>query len=50
MNLIAPGSKIIQIDGITEGVACTALKAKELINNNKLLTIAIQINLSNGIA
>ena len=40
LNLIAPGSKIIQIDGITEGAACTALKAKELINNNKPLIIA----------
>lgn len=40
LNLIAPGCKIIQIDGITEGAACTALKARELINNNKPLVIA----------
>ena len=40
LNLIAPRSEIIQIDGITEGAACTALKAKELINNNKPLIIA----------
>ena len=40
LNLIAPGCEIIQIDGLTEGAACTALKAKNFINNNKPLIIA----------
>ncbi len=40
LNLIAPGCKIIQIDGVTEGAACTALLAKDLINNDKNLIIA----------
>ena len=40
LNLIAPGCKIIQIDGLTEGAACTALLAKEFINNDKNLIIA----------
>ena len=40
LNLIAPGCEIIQIDGITEGAACTALKAKKFINDKKPLIIA----------
>lgn len=40
LNLIAPNCDIIQVDGITEGAACTTLLAKELINNNKPLIIA----------
>ncbi len=40
LNLIAPGCKIIQIDGITEGAACTALLAKEFIDNDENLIIA----------
>lgn len=40
LNLIAPGCDIIQVDGITEGAACTTLLAKELINNDKPLMIA----------
>ena len=40
LNLIAPNCKIIQVDGLTEGAACTTLLAKELINNNKPLLIA----------
>ena len=28
LSMIAPGCKIIQIDGITEGAACTVLKSK----------------------
>ena len=40
LNLIAPGCKIIEVDGITEGAACTALLAKEFINNDKPLFFA----------
>ena len=40
LNLISPGCEIIQVDGLTEGAACTVLKAKELINNDKHLLIA----------
>lgn len=40
LTLIAPGCKIIEVDGITEGAACTALLAKEFINNNKPLFFA----------
>ena len=34
LNLIAPGCEIIILDGITEGAACTVLKAKEFINSD----------------
>lgn len=34
LNLMAPGCQIVQIDGLTEGAACTMLKAKEYINND----------------
>ena len=40
LNLIAPNCDIVQVDGITEGAACTTLLAKELINNNEPLLIA----------
>lgn len=40
LNLIRPNCSIIQIDGVTEGAACTTLLAKELINNNEPLVIA----------
>lgn len=40
LNLIAPGCKIIGIDGITEGAACTVLLAKEFINNENPLFFA----------
>jgi dTDP-glucose pyrophosphorylase len=40
LTLIAPNCKIVQIDGLTEGAACTVLKAKEHINNNEPLIIA----------
>lgn len=40
-NLITPDCKIIQVDGVTEGAACTTLLAKELINlDSKHLVIA----------
>ena len=40
LNLITPNCDIIQVDGITEGAACTTLLAKDLINNDKHLLIA----------
>jgi hypothetical protein len=40
LNLIAPGCDIVQIDGMTEGAACTTLLAKELINNDEPLLMA----------
>jgi len=40
LNLIAPGCKIVQVNGITEGAACTTLLAKEFINNGNPLIIA----------
>jgi HAD superfamily hydrolase (TIGR01509 family) len=40
LNLIAPNCKIVVVDKLTEGAACTALLAKEHINNNKPLFFA----------
>ena len=40
LNLIAPNCNIIQVDGMTEGAACTTLLAKEFINNESPLLIA----------
>lgn len=40
LNLISPGCDIIQIDGMTQGAACTTLLAKEFINNQEPLLIA----------
>jgi HAD superfamily hydrolase (TIGR01509 family) len=40
LNLIAPGCKIVEVDSITEGAACTALLAKEYIDNNNPLFFA----------
>jgi HAD superfamily hydrolase (TIGR01509 family) len=34
LNLISPGCEIVQVDGVTEGAACTTLLAKEFINND----------------
>lgn len=34
LNLITPGCKIVESDGITEGAACTSLLAKDYINND----------------
>lgn len=39
LNLIAPGCDIVITEGLTEGAACTVLKAKELIDNDKHLFI-----------
>ena len=35
LNLITPGCKIVEVDNLTEGAACTALLAKDFINKNK---------------
>jgi HAD superfamily hydrolase (TIGR01509 family) len=40
LNLISPGCKIVQVDGVTEGAACTTLLAKEYINNDDPLVLA----------
>jgi len=40
LNLIAPKCKIVQVDGITEGAACTTLLAKKYIDNDEPLLIA----------
>jgi beta-phosphoglucomutase-like phosphatase (HAD superfamily)/dTDP-glucose pyrophosphorylase len=40
LNLITPGCKVVEVDGITEGAACTALLAKEYINTNSPLFFA----------
>ena len=40
LNLIAPNCKIVQVDGITEGAACTTLLAKEFIDNDNPLVMA----------
>ena len=40
LNLISPGCKIVQVDGVTEGAACTTLLAKEYINNDEPLVLA----------
>ena len=40
LELIAPNCKIVKIDGITEGAACTTLLAKEFIDNDEPLLMA----------
>lgn len=40
LNLISPGCEIVQVDGVTEGAACTTLLAKELIDSDYPLLIA----------
>jgi HAD superfamily hydrolase (TIGR01509 family) len=40
LNLITPGCKIVEVDGITEGAACTTLLAKEYIDNDQPLIMA----------
>jgi HAD superfamily hydrolase (TIGR01509 family) len=39
LNLISPGSNVVPVDGVTEGAACTAMLARELIDNDKPLLI-----------
>jgi dTDP-glucose pyrophosphorylase len=40
LNLITPGCKIIETQGVTEGAACTALLASEFIDNESPLFFA----------
>jgi HAD superfamily hydrolase (TIGR01509 family) len=40
LNLIAPNCKIVQVEGLTEGAACTTLLAKEFIDNDAPLVMA----------
>ena len=40
LNLIAPNCNIVQVDGLTEGAACTTILAKEFINNDAPLVMA----------
>jgi len=40
LNIIAPSCKIIEVDGLTEGAACTALMAKSFIDNEQPLFFA----------
>jgi HAD superfamily hydrolase (TIGR01509 family) len=40
LNLITPGCKIVEVDGVTEGAAVTALMAKEYIDNDAPLFFA----------
>ncbi|VVB70685.1 Bifunctional protein GlmU [uncultured archaeon] len=40
LNLIAPGCKIVQTEGVTAGAACTVLLAKEYIDNDDDMVIA----------
>jgi dTDP-glucose pyrophosphorylase len=40
LSLIAPGCKIVETNGLTEGAACTALLAKEHIDNDAPLFFA----------
>jgi HAD superfamily hydrolase (TIGR01509 family) len=40
LNLITPGCKIVETEGLTEGAACTALLAKEYIDNSNPLFFA----------
>lgn len=40
LSLWAPGSKLVEIDGLTEGAACTVLAAADLIDNEDALMIA----------
>lgn len=40
LNQISPNCEIVQVDGITEGAACTTLLAKKYIDNDEPLVIA----------
>lgn len=40
LNLISPGCEVVQVDGMTQGAACTTLLAKEFIDGDFPLLIA----------
>ena len=40
LNMVKPGCTIVQVNGVTEGAACTTLLAREFIDNDDPLIIA----------
>ena len=40
LNLISPNCEIVQVEGMTEGAACTTLLAKQFIDNDEPLVLA----------
>jgi HAD superfamily hydrolase (TIGR01509 family) len=40
LNLVSPSCEIVQVEGVTEGAACTTLLAKQFIDNDAPLLIA----------
>jgi HAD superfamily hydrolase (TIGR01509 family) len=40
LDLIAPNSTVVEVDGLTEGAACTALLARDIIDNDAPLFFA----------
>lgn len=40
LNLIAPNCNIVEVEGVTEGAACTVLLSKEYINNDSPMILA----------
>ena len=48
LNLITPNCKIVEVDGLTEGAACTTLLAKEHIDNDGIIFIAYTYITQNG--
>ena len=40
LSLICPGCKIVEVDSVTDGAACTVLLAKEFIDSDEPLVIA----------
>jgi len=40
LNLISPQCDVIEVDGVTDGAACTTLLSKNIINNDRPLLIA----------
>jgi len=40
LNVIAPNCKVVEVDGMTQGAACTALLAKDFIDNDDPLFFA----------
>jgi dTDP-glucose pyrophosphorylase len=40
LSLICPGCKVVEVNSVTEGAACTVLLAKDFIDNDEPLVIA----------
>ncbi len=40
LERVSPNCEIVQVDGVTEGAACTTLLAKDIINNDQPLLMA----------